>query len=315
MSETDPEPTTTVATYEPPDRDVGHLLWDPAAFEHSQRLAKMFASSQLIPKHLQGKVADVTIALQLAYRIDEDPLTVMQSIYIVHGRPGWAATYIIARAKRAGISIRWEVKRGEQPLKFKRKVKNGGTVNAEMPDLTVTARTKLPGDTDTVEVTLSSRTAIADGWANNEKYSTIAEQMLCYRTATFLVRRYAPEILLGLPTAIEVEDQRAVEVVAPATVAIVQQANEASEKATLRVRVAELRAKLSEEDFQAACHAVGLTTPGRAGPDRLRGLIQVLEQALVNTPAGSPFAGEPEPDADSDGAPISDGDRDLGGMP
>ena len=48
--------------------------------------------------------------------------------------------------------------------------------------------------------------ARADGWTKNGKYSSLPEQMLCYRSATFLIRRYAPGILLGYRPTDELED-------------------------------------------------------------------------------------------------------------
>ena len=38
------------------------------------------------------------------------------------------------------------------------------------------------------------------------KYETMPEQMLCYRAASFLIRRHAPQITLGFMTREEVED-------------------------------------------------------------------------------------------------------------
>src|ERR1700738_3555923 len=76
---------------------------DPASFEHAQRVAKVFASSNLVPPHLKGQVADCLIAYQIARRLNEEPLTVFQNIYVVSGRPGWKTEYVIARANKAGV--------------------------------------------------------------------------------------------------------------------------------------------------------------------------------------------------------------------
>src|SRR6266576_1579069 len=84
---------------------------DPASFEHAQRVARVFASSNLVPAHLKGQVADCLIAYQIARRLNEEPLTVFQNIYIVSGRPGWKTEYMISRANKAGVfkdRITWE---------------------------------------------------------------------------------------------------------------------------------------------------------------------------------------------------------------
>ena len=44
-----------------------------------------------------------------------------------------------------------------------------------------------------------------EGWTKNAKYQSIPEQMLRYRSAAFLIRLYCPEVMIGVPTAIEIE--------------------------------------------------------------------------------------------------------------
>ncbi len=56
------------------------------------------------------------------------------------------------------------------------------------------------------EVTLAM--AKAEGWStkSGSKWQTMAEQMLRYRAAAFLIRSVAPEIGMGLHTAEEILD-------------------------------------------------------------------------------------------------------------
>ena len=75
---------------------------DTARFDHLQRVAKMFAASELIPAHLRGKLPDVCIAIAMAQELGENPLVVMQNIFVVSGRAGWSTQYMIARANKAG---------------------------------------------------------------------------------------------------------------------------------------------------------------------------------------------------------------------
>lgn len=165
------------------------LLFDPEGFAHGQRVAKMFAESQLIPPHLRGKIADVTIALMMAKRLGEDPLVVMQSIYIVSGRAGWSAQYMIARANRSGIfrgRINWRLE-------------------GKPDDLVVTAFARLADTDEEVAIAASMAMARAEGWTRNEKYKSMPEIMLRYRSATLLIRMYAPDVMLGLPVDVEIE--------------------------------------------------------------------------------------------------------------
>ena len=49
------------------------------------------------------------------------------------------------------------------------------------------------------EVNASIGMAKAEGWTSNPKYKSMPVQMLSYRAALMLIRRYAPECLLGVP--------------------------------------------------------------------------------------------------------------------
>lgn len=162
----------------------------PAHFEHSQRVAKMFASSELVPPHLRGKVADCLIAYAIAKRTREEPLVVLQNIYFVSGRAGWSAQYMIAKANRSGVFAR----------RINWKVEGAGD------NMRVTAYATLAGSGEVVEATASMAMAKAEGWTRNAKYQTMPDQMLRYRSASMLIRLFAPEVMMGLPMADEVED-------------------------------------------------------------------------------------------------------------
>jgi hypothetical protein len=196
----------------------GDIYTDGGAFAHSWRLAQVFASSQLIPKHLQDKPADCLIALALARQLGESPLVVMQNIFIVSGKAGWSAQYMIGRANRAGVfkgRINWRIERREKDLLFQRREKTGWDkaanrpiykeATASMPDLTVTAYATLADTGETIEFSVTSQMAIAEGWADNVKYSSLGELMLRYRSAAFLIRLYAPDVMLGYQTVEELE--------------------------------------------------------------------------------------------------------------
>jgi hypothetical protein len=199
-------------------RTSGDIYNDAAALDHSWRVAKLFASSQLVPKHLQEKPADCLIALALAHQLHESPLVVMQNIFIVSGKAGWSAQYMIGRANRAGVfkgRINWRIERRPKDLTFQRREKTGWDNNAKkptyketpatMPDLTVTAFATLADTGEVIEFSVTSQMAIAEGWADNVKYSSLAELMLRYRSAAFLIRLYAPDVMLGYQTVEEIE--------------------------------------------------------------------------------------------------------------
>lgn len=165
------------------------MMTDTGRFEHMFRVAKVFAGSQLVPKHLQGKVEDVMIALNIADRLGEDPLTVMQSIYIVSGKAGWSASYMIARINGSGLikgRITWDVEGAGKDLK-------------------VTAKATLADTGEVVTAPVSMQMAMAEGWTSNKKYQSMPDMMLRYRSAAMLQRLYFPEVMLGMKTAEEIE--------------------------------------------------------------------------------------------------------------
>jgi hypothetical protein len=166
------------------------MLADAARFEFGQRVANLFANSQLVPAHLRGKTADCFIALHMAERLNEDPLVVMQNINIINGRAGWSAQYMIGRANRSGVfrgRISW---------------RSTGAGDA----LQVTAHAVLADAGEEVTATASMAMAKAEGWTKNQKYQSMPEHMLRYRSATMLIRLYAPEVMLGIPSSDELED-------------------------------------------------------------------------------------------------------------
>lgn len=184
--------TTTTA----PMNAALSLLMDVQKFDHLQRVGKLLAMSPLFPEHLrkgglEAAIANGALVLNMANRLNEDPLTVAQNIFFVGGRPGWNTTYMIAKANQSGVfrdPIDWDLKgKGES--------------------LSVTAFGILARTGKRVEVTLDWETAKKEGWTKNPKYQSIPEQMFRYRSAAFLIRLYCPEVMIGLPAQIEQELQ------------------------------------------------------------------------------------------------------------
>ena len=51
-------------------------------FQLLQRISNMFAKSSLVPKNFQGNLPDCAIAVNMAQRLNADPLMVMQNLYV-----------------------------------------------------------------------------------------------------------------------------------------------------------------------------------------------------------------------------------------
>lgn len=180
---------TQVTVIEPSAQAPSNMLMNGDSFAQLQRVATMFAASQLVPGHLRGKVADCAIAVYLAHRLNEDPLVVMQNIVIISGKAGWLTQYMIARANRSGSfkgRINWRSK---------------GIGDA----LVVTAYATLADTGEEVSADTSMVMAKAEGWTSNKKYQSMPEHMLKWRSATMLIRLYCPDVMLGMPVIEEIE--------------------------------------------------------------------------------------------------------------
>lgn len=164
------------------------------------RLGQMYARSNLVPEQYRGKPDDCAIACQLAFRWRADPMMVMQSSYIVHGRPGIEGKLLIALLNSSG--------KIKGRLRFK--------LEGEGPNRKCTATAVDAESGDEVEAVVTWAMAEAEGWTKDKtsksgytqksKWNTMPDLMFQYRAAAFLVRVHYPEVLMGMRTVDELED-------------------------------------------------------------------------------------------------------------
>lgn len=171
---------------------------EESAFTLTVRKARALASSSLVPKEYQGEdgLPNVMIALEVADRIGASPLQVMQNLYVVHGKPSWSSTFLIATVNACGrfTPLRFETQGGDDPTA------DGYRVRA------------VAKDKDTSELCegtwITWAMVRAEGWhsKSGSKWKTMPEQMFRYRAAAFWTRLFAPELSLGIHTADEMQD-------------------------------------------------------------------------------------------------------------
>lgn len=184
------------------------MFFNVALYEHSQRVAQMFAHSTMVPKHFQGNVGNCMIALNYAHRLGADPFMTLQSLYVVHGRPGLEAKLVIAQINASN--------KYSQPIKYKWLDDKG---NETTPEEVIrdSARDGYGCRAYSVE-SKSGETvygpkvtwgiAKKEGWLNKDgsKWKSIPEIMFNYRAASWFANVNCPEMKLGMPTADELED-------------------------------------------------------------------------------------------------------------
>lgn len=158
------------------------------------KAANILSQSTLVPKEYQDNVPNCIIALNMANRMNADPLMVMQNLYVVYGRPSWGSQFLISTVNSCGrfTAIRYDF---------------GGKKGTDSWGCRAWAIEKETGERLTgAEVTIGL--SKQEGWyaKNGSKWQTMPEQMLMYRAASWWVRAYAPELAMGMQTAEELHD-------------------------------------------------------------------------------------------------------------
>jgi hypothetical protein len=172
---------------------------NPLAFDHAYKIAKVFADSDIVPKHFQGKAQNVFVALCMARNLKLDPMLALQNIYVVNGTPSLSSQMLIGLVNSSGLI--------EGSIVFE-------SNNKTLEDLVITAKCKLKSG-DIASVSYSYANAKAAGLAVKPPWKAAPEQMMRYRAAAFLCRSYFPQVALGLITKEEAEEIPATQTEAP----------------------------------------------------------------------------------------------------
>lgn len=176
---------------------VQHRTEAESNFALTIKQARALAASNLVPQSYRGEegLANVMVALEIANRIGASPLSVMQSLHVIQGRPSWSASFLIATVNACGrfSPLRFETD-GEDPTD------KGYRVRAQAKD-------KDTGE-HCIGPWITWKMVDAEGWSkkSGSKWLTMPALMFMYRAAAFWTRVYAPELSLGIHTAEEVQD-------------------------------------------------------------------------------------------------------------
>jgi hypothetical protein len=170
-------------------------MWnDTEMLNQAWRCAGFLGNSALVPETYQKRPENCLIALDLANRSGMSPLTVMQNLYIVKGKPAWAGQFAIAlvnASRRFAKPLR--------PVFFGEEGTSSWGCYMETYDL---EGNKVIGSKITMQM------AKDEGWIDKSgsKWKTMPEQMLMYRAGAFFARAHCPDVLYGVQMAEEVKD-------------------------------------------------------------------------------------------------------------
>ena len=166
-------------------------------FEVQQRMAQMYSTSTIVPDNYRGNIGNCVIAIDMAMRMNANPLMIIQNLYVVHGNPSFSSKFLIATINSSGrfTPLRYEFRGTEGKDNRACRVYAYEAWDKEHKE-------PLFGDWISIEM------AKKEGWFNKSgsKWQTMPEQMLRYRAAAFWQRVYCPEISMGFMTTEEAED-------------------------------------------------------------------------------------------------------------
>lgn len=194
-------------------------------FEAQQRMGQMFAKSKIVPASYQNNVADCSIAIDMAMRMNCNPLAVMQNLVIVQGLPTWRAQFMIACINQSGrfTTLQYRQETDGMVGKVEYEDNEWDSVNrrnklvkrifdgTNIPNYTCQA---FATDLKTGEIIYGSevsiRMAVLERWytKSGSKWPTMPRQMLIYRAASFFQRAHCPEIGMGFHTTEEIIDSQ-----------------------------------------------------------------------------------------------------------
>jgi len=159
-------------------------------FEHAQRMAGLLSKSTMVPTAYQGNLPNCVVALEMSNRVGMSPLMVMQNMNVIHGKPSWGSSFIIALINSCGRFL--------EPLQF----------NVSNDKQSCRAFTKRQDGTIIEGPECNIKMAIDEGWMNKSgsKWKTMPELMLQYRAAAFFGRLHCPDVLMGMQSQDEVQD-------------------------------------------------------------------------------------------------------------
>ena len=188
---------TTEITNTNPDGETS-IYQTTESFEFAQRQAKSLCESNLVPTDYRGQkgLSNCLVALEMSKRMNLSPLTVMQNLNIIHGRPSWSAAFIASQIMGCGRFKNFHY-----------------IVSGKDDSLSVQCQAIRLEDNKLVKGTaVTMKMARQEGWTKNSKYSSMPELMLRNRAATFFGRQYIPDLLLGVQTSEEVVDIQPIDV-------------------------------------------------------------------------------------------------------
>lgn len=129
-------------------------------------------------------IANATAAVLQGITLGLDPMTALQQIYVVHGRPGMYTEIKVALVKSRGHEVWTE----------------------DISDTRAVVCGRRKGSEYVERVVITMDQARKAGWTSNQAYSKTPQDMLYARAAGRVCDRIAPDVLMGIASVEEIQD-------------------------------------------------------------------------------------------------------------
>lgn len=170
----------------------GNSMLTPANMEQAMKLAEMMSGAKLVPQHLQGKAADCLLVIEQASRWKMSPFAVAQCTSVIQGKLMYEGKLVAAVVNANGGL--------EERLSF------DYTGEGENRKITVSGKFKGEKDPRTVDVIFKDVKTANSMWVKQP------DQQLMYSGTRAWARRHAPELMLGVYSPEEFDQNTMVDI-------------------------------------------------------------------------------------------------------
>jgi hypothetical protein len=166
--------------------EIKALAIIPRTITELVSLAELLAKSDLLPKALRGKVADVAMTIMAGQEMGLSPMAALRNFHVIEGKPVMSADGMVAIALGSGLA------------RYFRRV--------EESDNAVTYETLRVGEDKPKRCTWTKQMAKDAGLNTKDNWRLYPRAMLAARAKAELARDVYPDVLAGCSAQEEVGD-------------------------------------------------------------------------------------------------------------
>ncbi|WP_455951393.1 hypothetical protein [Arcanobacterium haemolyticum] len=153
------------------------------AMQDAATLAKAVCATDFCPAHFRGKFGDAAVAIMKGAYLGFDPISSLEAIYVISGKPALYSRTMQSVVLTAGHEIWTEAQSADS----------------------VTVCGRRHGSERVESSTWDISRAQTAGYTKNARYKTNPQEMLYAKAVAEVARKIAPDALMGLMSAEEME--------------------------------------------------------------------------------------------------------------